>query len=135
MKLKITNKNKIDLVESDLNEIVEFCKFCIGKLKLKGDVHVCLIGPSAKETGMSTGGFNVISNKILVRSYGRALVDILRSICHELIHFKQKEIGKFKPGDSIPNIGGEIEDEANALCGQIVKMYVVDKNKKYLYTY
>ena len=84
---------------------------------------------------MSTGGFDVFSNKILAREHGRSLVDILRSIAHELVHYRQKESGKFNPGDNIPNIGGEIEDEANALCGQLVKMFVHENDKRYLYTY
>lgn len=135
MKLKLTKINKIDLSDKDLDEVVEFCKFCVLKLKLSGDIEICLTGKTNKEIGMSTGGFDIVSNKILARSYGRALIDVLRSICHELIHYRQKEVDKFKPGDNIPNIGGEIEDEANALCGQIVKMYINEKNKRYLYTY
>jgi hypothetical protein len=96
---------------------------------------ITLVGKGSGDQGMSTGGFDVFTNHILAREYGRSLVDIMRSIAHELVHYKQKEAGKFKPGDDIPNIGGEIEDEANALCGQLVKMYVDEQNKKYLYTY
>lgn len=133
MKLKLTKVGDIGLKKEDVDEIVNFCKFCVEKLKTNGDVYICLNGKSADSTGMSTGGFDVYSNKILTRSYGRALIDILRSICHELVHHRQKEIGKFSPGDKIPNIGGEIEDEANAICGQIIKMYVDEKDKRYLY--
>jgi hypothetical protein len=135
MKLKISRTNKITLSDKDISELVDFCKFCIKKLKISGDIEICLTGQGADGKGMSTGGFDVFSNKIMARSYGRALVDVLRSICHELVHLRQKEVGKFKPGDNIPNIGGEIEDEANALCGQLIKMYVHEKDKKYLYTY
>lgn len=135
MKFKLTKLNKINISEKDIDEISDFCKFCIKKLKIEGDVHVCLTGKTKKDVGMSTGGFDVFSNKISARAHGRALVDILRSICHELVHHRQKEIKKFNPGDDIPNIGGEIEDEANALCGQLIKMYVDEKDKRYLYTY
>lgn len=135
MKLKITKVNPLDLKKEDLDEIINFCKFSINKLNISGDVNICLTGKSNDSGGMSTGGFDIVSNKILARAHGRALIDILRSICHELVHYKQKEVGKFKPGDQIPNIGGEIEDEANALCGQIIKMYVTEQDKKYLYTY
>ena len=61
-------------------------------------------------------------NKIIkVCAKNRALVDIMRSIAHELVHHKQYEQGRLdvKP----PDIGGEIEDEANAKAGQFIKMF------------
>jgi hypothetical protein len=61
-------------------------------------------------------------NKIIkVCAMNRALVDVCRSIAHELVHHKQFEDGRLevKP----PDIGGEIEDEANAKAGQFIKMY------------
>ena len=61
-------------------------------------------------------------NKVIkVCSKNRALVDIMRSIAHELVHHKQYEQGRLdvKP----PDIGGEIEDEANAKAGQYIKMF------------
>ncbi len=61
-------------------------------------------------------------NKVVkVCSKNRALVDVMRSIAHELVHHKQFEQGRLevKP----PDIGGEIEDEANAKAGQFIKMF------------
>ena len=61
-------------------------------------------------------------NKIIkVCALNRSLVDVCRSIAHELVHHKQFEDGRLevKP----PDIGGEIEDEANAKAGQFIKMY------------
>ena len=62
-------------------------------------------------------------NKIIkVCSKGRALVDVLRSIAHEMVHHKQYEDGRLN-GPQPPDIGGEIEDEANAKAGQYINMY------------
>ena len=62
-------------------------------------------------------------NKIIkVCSKGRALVDVMRSIAHEMVHHKQFEDGRLD-GPQPPDIGGEIEDEANAKAGQYIKMY------------
>ena len=135
MKVKLTKLNEISRSDKDLDTILDFIKFVASKLELQGDIHVCLVGSSDGHGGFSTGGFDVYSNKISIREYGRSLVDILRSLAHEMVHFRQKEMQKFTPGDEIPNIGGEIEDEANALCGQLVKMYVHEKDNKWLYTY
>lgn len=61
-------------------------------------------------------------NKVVkVCSKGRALVDVMRSIAHELVHHKQFEQGRLKVQP--PDIGGEIEDEANAKAGQYIKMF------------
>ena len=61
-------------------------------------------------------------NKIIkVCAKNRALVDVCRSIAHERVHHKQFEQGRLKVQP--PDIGGEIEDEANAKSGQFIKMY------------
>jgi len=62
-------------------------------------------------------------NKIVkVCAKNRALVDVMRSIAHELVHHKQYEEGRLD-GPQPPDIGGEIEDEANAKAGQFIKMF------------
>ena len=61
-------------------------------------------------------------NKIIkINGKNRALVDIMRSLAHELVHHKQWEQGRLKVRP--PDIGGEIEDEANAKAGQYIKMF------------
>ena len=61
-------------------------------------------------------------NKIIkVNAKNRALVDVMRSLAHEMVHHKQFEQGRLKVKP--PDIGGEIEDEANAKAGQYIKMY------------
>jgi hypothetical protein len=61
-------------------------------------------------------------NKIIkINAHKRALVDVMRSLAHEMVHHKQWERGELevKP----PDIGGKIEDEANAVAGQYIKMF------------
>lgn len=135
MKLTLKKLNSVSKSEKDLDEIVDFIDFCRKKLSIQGDITVTLVGDGSGDRGMSTGGFDMETQEILAREYGRSLVDILRSLAHELVHYRQLEVGKIKKGQDIPNIGGEIEDEANSICGQLVKLYIKEKNKKYLYTY
>lgn len=69
-------------------------------------------------------------NKIIkVNGKNRALVDVMRSIAHELVHHKQFERGELKVRP--PDIGGKIEDEANALAGQYIKMFSKEDNTIY----
>jgi hypothetical protein len=51
----------------------------------------------------------------------RNLVDILRTVFHELVHIRQDEIGMIKPGDSYP--GSPIEVMADMLAGKYIKIY------------
>jgi Zn-dependent peptidase ImmA (M78 family) len=69
-------------------------------------------------------------NKIIkINGKNRALVDIMRSVAHELVHHKQYEQGRLETKP--PDIGGEIEDEANAKAGQYIKMYSKKDNTIY----
>jgi Zn-dependent peptidase ImmA (M78 family) len=61
-------------------------------------------------------------NKIVkINAKNRALVDVMRSLAHELVHHKQWEDGRLevRPAD----IGSPEEDEANALAGRYIKMF------------
>lgn len=53
----------------------------------------------------------------------RALVDCMRSVAHEIIHHFQNQTGKIQAGKSIQDVGGDIEDEANAKAGMLVKKF------------
>jgi hypothetical protein len=69
-------------------------------------------------------------NKIIkVCMKNRALVDVCRSIAHEMVHHKQFEQGRLKVQP--PDIGGEIEDEANAKAGQFIKMFAKENPNIY----
>ncbi len=61
------------------------------------------------------------TKEVHVYTKNRAFMDICRSIAHELVHHRQNEEKRLE-GD-VPNIGGEIEDEANAVAGQIMKKF------------
>jgi hypothetical protein len=70
-------------------------------------------------------------NKLIkVCAKNRALVDVCRSIAHEMVHHKQFEQGRLD-GPQPPDIGGEIEDEANAKAGQFIKMYAKEDSTIY----
>lgn len=57
------------------------------------------------------------------------LVDVMRSIAHEMVHHRQFEQGKLSVRP--PDIGGEIEDEANAVAGQIIKLFAKEDQTIY----
>jgi hypothetical protein len=109
---------------NDINKkkLSDFVKFIKKELKLK-DVPTISI-QNNRDGLKTTANYDYTKeNKIVkVCSKNRALVDVMRSLAHELVHHKQWEDGRLN-GPKPPDIGGEIEDEANAKAGQFIKMY------------
>ena len=107
-----------DKKKEKLNEFVKFVK---KELELE---TVPTISVQNHRNGLkTTANYDYTKeNKIIkVCMKNRALVDVMRSIAHELVHHKQFEQGRLDTPP--PDIGGEIEDEANAKAGQFIKMY------------
>jgi Zn-dependent peptidase ImmA (M78 family) len=110
------------LDEKKESKLTEFVKFVKKELGIK-DMPEILV--KATRDGLkTTANYDYRQEKKVVKVYGknRALVDIMRSIAHELVHHKQFEDGRLD-GPKPPDIGGEIEDEANAKAGQFIKMF------------
>lgn len=99
----------------------EFVKFVKKELDLKS-VPTISIQNGRGELKTTANYDYTKENKIIkINGKNRALVDIMRSLAHELVHHKQFEQGRLKKRP--PDIGGEIEDEANAKAGQYIKMF------------
>jgi Zn-dependent peptidase ImmA (M78 family) len=110
------------LNDNNKKKLSDFVKFIKNELKLK-DVPTISI-QNNRDGLKTTANYDYTKeNKIVkVCSKNRALVDVMRSLAHELVHHKQWEDGRLD-GPKPPDIGGEIEDEANAKAGQFIKMY------------
>jgi len=100
--------------------VKDFISFVCGKLKMQEPVNVCL-RRGRDEFIQTTASYVPSDNTNHVRCNGRALVDILRSLAHELVHNRQRELGMFGNGDAVQNIGGFIEDQANSVAGVFIK--------------
>jgi predicted nucleotidyltransferase len=100
--------------------VKDFISFVCGKLGMVEPVKVCL-RKGRDEYIATTASYVPNDNENHVRCGGRALVDILRSLAHELVHNRQREVGIFGTGDKVQNIGGQIEDQANSVAGVFIK--------------
>jgi hypothetical protein len=67
--------------------------------------------------------YNPQTNSVAVYVVNRATADIMRSFAHELVHHKQTQMGEIKPGVAVKDVGGKIEDDANAIAGQLIKKF------------
>lgn len=124
-----------DKVDSQVaNIIADFVEYVIQDLELERPVTISLLPKSGATGEITTGGYQPSSGTISSRLEGRALVDVMRTIAHEMVHQNQDERGCFDSPDYVhQNIGGEMEDEANAVAGQLIKKYVRDRNNKFIY--
>lgn len=118
-------KNKLDEneVDSDLqNEVDKFCDWACQQLHVKNKPHIELsMDTEEAQTNHHTGGHQMGDDKIWVYVNKRNLVDILRTVFHELVHVRQGELNMIEPGDSYP--GSPIEAMADMLAGKYIKIY------------
>jgi hypothetical protein len=113
-------KNIPGMTDEKIQIIKDFINFTCAKLGMEEPVTVVL-RTGRDEYISTTAAYAPHENENHIRCGGRALIDILGSIGHELTHNRQRELGKFKAGEQVQNIGGEIEDEANAMMGILKK--------------
>jgi len=119
-------KNKLDETETDdldiEKEIKKFVKWTSKILNIKTEPHLILSTDTEEaQDEHHTGAHTEGTNKIWVYVKNRNLVDILRTVFHELVHVRQSELGMIKPGDSYP--GSPIEVMADTLAGKYIKIY------------
>lgn len=109
------------LTDKQKDLLTEFIKFVKGELQLKSTPSVVL--QNGRKNLKTTANYDYTKEDKVIRVNvkNRMLVDVMRSVAHEMVHHKQYEQGRLevKP----PDIGGEIEDEANAKAGQYIKMF------------
>jgi len=107
--------------ESAIRIVADFTNFANEFLGINDGVQVKLAferTPDLKTTAYyNSTGFLVVYVK------DRAIIDVCRSIAHELVHHKQNLDGKLKDAVIDGEDGSPIENEANAVAGIIIRKY------------
>ena len=121
------DKESHSVTEEDMMTMIkEFMPLAMKELKLKEVPHIILEPHIESHDGQATfGRFVNEEEKIYLGIADRHPVDILRTLAHELVHFKQYEQGKMYPGAG--ETGSPIENEAHWVAGIIMRHF----NKKY----
>jgi len=117
---------KLDETDSDdtdiAAEVEKFTEWTARRLNLKKVPKVELsMDTEDAQSNHHTGRHIMGDDTVWVYAKNRNLVDILRTVFHELVHVRQEEIGMVKPGDSYP--GSPIEAMADMLAGKYIKIY------------
>ena len=108
--------------EETANEVEKFKDWACEKLHIQNPPKIELSYDTEEaQQGHHTGRHVEGSGNIWVYAANRNLVDILRTVFHELVHVRQGELGMIKDGDSYP--GSPIEAMADMLAGKYIKIY------------
>jgi hypothetical protein len=98
-------------MDKSLQHVQKFVSFATKHLKLKGQPHIRFVGSEEDEKqafGHSKG------KEVVVRVTNRHPIDVMRTLAHELTHFRQ---ANSKASDQ------SREDNANAIAGRIMRDY------------
>jgi hypothetical protein len=108
--------------ELKLTTIREFAIFCIDVLNIEEEPHIQLVNDVEWARGRKSFGEYIPSKKhVYVYVGNRNLADILRTLCHELVHHKQNEMGMLKTMSG--KTGSPTENQANSLAGIVLREY------------
>jgi len=108
--------------EADVKSVSDFVNFAKEYLGINDGIKVKLAFERTPDI-KTTAYYNVDGSELVVYSKDRAIVDICRSIAHELVHHKQKLEGKMTDLVEDGKDGSPIENEANAVAGVIIRKY------------
>ena len=121
---KVNNLNEEILPTEKKNEVIgDFVKFVGNEIELGNDVPKVTISYDEKEaeTMKSFGLYTPNKGEIRVVAVNRNLADVLRTLAHELIHYKQNKEGRLDINSS--ETGSEVENEANAQAGVLMRNF------------
>jgi hypothetical protein len=118
-------KNKLDETSNEIDlkdEVNKFADWASNILNIQNPVKIELsMDTEEAQTNHHTGGHVMGSDTVWVYANNRNLVDMLRTVFHELVHVRQGELNMIDAGDSYP--GSPIEAMADMLAGKYIKIY------------
>ena len=79
----------------------------------------------------TTAQYDPNNHHITVNGKNRQFGDVLRSVAHEMVHHKQNVNGEL--GETVQDVGGNIEDEANARAGELLKSFAYQTGPERIY--
>jgi hypothetical protein len=114
----------------DIKEILQpFVKSCIKYLGINKPLKIILKrDPEWTRRNGTFGRFDHATRSVTLAVSGRHVLDILRTLAHELTHARQDEQADM-PVDA-GKTGSPYEDEANAMAGRIMRHWV-DKHPEF----
>ena len=115
-----------EVTDTDVNKMVflfgELLKICKEELGFDKLPRINWVSDSSYGTKFhSFGSFQPDAGIVTVSITGRHIIDMMRTLAHELVHYKQMLDGRLTPNAG--ETGSPIENEANAMAGVIMRKF------------
>jgi hypothetical protein len=106
---------------NDKDHVESFINWVCDKLQITMDMpNITYSSEKESETQNRTGWYNAETNDLWVYTGHRNLVDILRTVAHELSHHKQKLDGNTGSNTNI----AELESQSDMAAGMLMKLWI-----------
>jgi|694.fasta_scaffold47230_5 hypothetical protein len=117
--MRITDLKPNDDFRQQIND---FTRWAIKRLGIESKPRIRISSDKASVEQHRTFGSTKPSGEIWVYSGNRNTADVMRTLCHELVHYRQFETGSAQ-SEMDQDHHLRIEDEANALAGRLMREY------------
>jgi hypothetical protein len=115
---------KEDTASSDEKILKDFIRFCVAELKIEHMPRVKLRkDPQWSQVHKTFGRYDNDAKTLEVAWGQRHIMDVLRTVAHELTHAHQHERDGERMGPDAGETGSPYENEANARAGVIMRDY------------
>ena len=118
---KLFVSEELNLSPDKLKLMGDFINFCADRLPIENGFKIKIVSQREPHGITTTAAYKVSQNECTIYGGSRALVDVLRSIAHEMTHMMQDEQGLIV--GPIQDAGGFHEDQANAKAGELIKLF------------
>ena len=118
---QLLRESLLDKTDNSLEQVSDFVNFTKKYLDINDDIKVALAFERTPD--LATTAYYSLDGFVKVYVKDRAIIDVLRSIAHELVHHKQNLEGRLKDAVKDGEDGSDIENEANAMAGEIIRKY------------
>lgn len=115
------NERLLTKKEKDIKVMGDFVNFAKKQIGIDDDVKVLLAYERTPD--IKTTAYYNLEGFVKIYVKDRAIIDVMRSIAHELTHHKQNLEGRLTDPSKDGADGSEIENEANAKAGEIIRKY------------
>ena len=107
--------------DMDVRAVADFVNFAKEYLGIDDDIKVSLAFERIPE--LKTIAYYNLDGHLCVYAKNRAIIDVCRSIAHELVHHLQNIQGRLVDSVKDGEDGTPIENEANAVAGIIIRKW------------
>jgi len=102
------------------DKLIDFLRFTCKELKIYSLPTIKFLKkPIKSQTSISFAAYRPYEKTILIYTKNRHILDIFRSLAHEMVHYSQN----LQSDELDGRTGSPHENEANAIAGQIMRKY------------